>query len=76
MGPTLYLFKHCKFERKLDCLYPSNIHGIVAGADNKLAVFGAKSVCICEIVEIENDMRYIYIFKYNKYNNMVLHPKD
>lgn len=60
MGPTLYLFRHCKFEHKLDCLYPTNVHGIVAGADNKLAVFGAKSICICKIVEIADDVRYTY----------------
>ncbi|XP_039303311.1 WD repeat-containing protein 6 isoform X2 [Solenopsis invicta] len=56
MGSTLYIYKHCKFEDKLDCLYPNNIHGIVVGANNKLAVFGAKSICICDI-EIACDIR-------------------
>ncbi|KAL6261293.1 hypothetical protein P5V15_008815 [Pogonomyrmex californicus] len=51
MGPILHVFKHSKLEYKLDCLYPNNIHGIVVGANKKLAVFGAKSICICNIVE-------------------------
>ncbi|KYN30635.1 WD repeat-containing protein 6 [Trachymyrmex septentrionalis] len=57
MGPTLYVFRDCKFECKLDCLYPSNIHGIVVGTDNILAVFGAKSICICKLVEIGHNIR-------------------
>jgi len=58
MGPTIYVFKHCKFEYKLDCLYQSNIHGIVVGTNNKLAIFGAKSICICKL-EIEYDLKYV-----------------
>ncbi|XP_012532224.1 WD repeat-containing protein 6 isoform X2 [Monomorium pharaonis] len=57
MGSILYVYKHCKFKRKLNCLYPNNIHGIVVGANNKLAVYGARSICICDIVEIECDIR-------------------
>ncbi|XP_071571195.1 tRNA (34-2'-O)-methyltransferase regulator WDR6-like isoform X1 [Temnothorax nylanderi] len=56
MGSMLYLYKDCKFERKLDCLYPSNIHGIVVGINNELAVFGARSICVCNIVEIVDDV--------------------
>lgn len=66
MGPNLYVFRHCKLEQKLDCLYPSNIHGIVVGANNKLAVFGAKSICIYNIDEIAYDIKYVIIFKYNR----------
>ncbi|XP_072762395.1 tRNA (34-2'-O)-methyltransferase regulator WDR6-like [Anoplolepis gracilipes] len=59
MGPTLYFFQLSKYDEnynlreKLDCLYPNNIHGIVVGPNNKLAVFGAKSICICNIINQE-----------------------
>ncbi|KAL0127151.1 hypothetical protein PUN28_005435 [Cardiocondyla obscurior] len=57
MGSLLYLYRYGKFECELDCLYPNNIHGIVAGENNVLAVFGAKSICICNIVKVESDVR-------------------
>lgn len=62
MGPTLYIFQHSKFGEnyelrdKLDCLYPNNIHGIVVGPNNKLAVFGANSICICDIINQRGEM--------------------
>lgn len=58
MGPTLYIFEKESYRLKnsLDCLYPNNIHGIVLGPDNKLVVFGAKSICICNILEKEEIM--------------------
>jgi len=57
MGPTLYIFNKDSYElkSKLDCLYPSNIHGILVGPNNKLVIFGAKSICICSIVKEEGD---------------------
>ncbi|XP_076663163.1 trafficking protein particle complex subunit 31 isoform X1 [Andrena cerasifolii] len=47
IGCTLHIFNAdtCKIEGKIDCLYPDNIHGIVDGSNNKLAVFGANSFC-------------------------------
>lgn len=54
MGSTLYVFDKESYQLKnrLDYLYPSNIHGIVLGINNKnLAIFGAKSICICDIVK-------------------------
>ncbi|XP_076482477.1 trafficking protein particle complex subunit 31 isoform X10 [Bombus vancouverensis nearcticus] len=43
MGCVLYIFnaKTYKLEKKINCLYPYNIHGIVEGPNNKLTVFGA-----------------------------------
>ncbi|KAM0729073.1 tRNA (34-2'-O)-methyltransferase regulator WDR6 [Formica fusca] len=64
MGPTLYVFQRSKFDEnyelrdKLDCLYPNNIHGIVMGPNNKLAVFGAKSICICDIINQRGEMTF------------------
>lgn len=51
MGPNLYVFRNCTLFEKINCLGSSNIHGIEAGANNKLAVFGARSMCICKRVE-------------------------
>ncbi|XP_011869820.1 PREDICTED: WD repeat-containing protein 6 [Vollenhovia emeryi] len=57
MGPMLYLYRHGQMKDNVNCLYPNNIHGIVADeyserhVDSKLAVFGAKSLCICAIGE-------------------------
>lgn len=47
IGCTLHIFDADtgKIEGKIDCLYPDNIHGIVEGPKNKLAVFGANSFC-------------------------------
>ncbi|XP_029178864.1 WD repeat-containing protein 6 isoform X1 [Nylanderia fulva] len=65
MGPTLWVFEHSKFcenyelKEKLDCLYPNNIHGIVVGPNNKLAVFGAKSICICNIVNQRGEITFV-----------------
>ncbi|XP_017754598.1 PREDICTED: WD repeat-containing protein 6 [Eufriesea mexicana] len=51
MGCTLYIFNvdTYKFERKINCLYPYNIHGIIEGPDNKLTVFGAHFFCTYNI---------------------------
>lgn len=51
----LYVFDRNSYElkSKLNCLYPSNIHGIVVGPNNALAIFGAKSLCICDIIKQE-----------------------
>ena len=42
MGCALYIFNGStyKLEKKINCLYPYNIHGIIEGPDNKLTVFG------------------------------------
>lgn len=55
MGSMLYVFDRNSYElkSKLNCLYPSNIHGIVVGPNNALAIFGAKSLCICDIIKQE-----------------------
>jgi len=53
MGSILYIFEKDSYQliNSLDCLYPNNIHGIVLGPNNKLAIFGAKSICICNILK-------------------------
>ncbi|XP_019886764.2 WD repeat-containing protein 6 [Ooceraea biroi] len=55
MGSILYIYEKDSYQLKsnLDCLYPNNIHGIVLGPNNKLAVFGAKSICVCSILKEE-----------------------
>ncbi|XP_011143279.1 WD repeat-containing protein 6 isoform X2 [Harpegnathos saltator] len=55
MGSTLYVFDRDSYQlqSKLNCLYPSNIHGIVVGPNNILAVFGAKSICVCDVIKQE-----------------------
>lgn len=57
MGSALYIFDKDSYElkSKLDCLYPNNIHGIIVGPNNKLAIFGAKSICICDMVKEEGE---------------------
>nr|XP_033338866.1 WD repeat-containing protein 6 isoform X1 [Megalopta genalis]XP_033338867.1 WD repeat-containing protein 6 isoform X1 [Megalopta genalis] len=63
VGTTLHIFRADTFvlETKIDCLYPNNIHGIVEGPNNKLAVFGANTFCtyhICineETLQIKED---------------------
>lgn len=51
----LYVFGTDSYQlkSKFNCLYPSNIHEIVVGPNNILAVFGAKSICICDIIKQE-----------------------
>ncbi|XP_053970887.1 WD repeat-containing protein 6 [Hylaeus volcanicus] len=51
IGSTLHIFDgdtH-KLEEKINCLYPYNIHGIVEGPNNNLAVFGANFLCFYNI---------------------------
>ncbi|XP_076278932.1 trafficking protein particle complex subunit 31 isoform X5 [Lasioglossum baleicum] len=65
IGTTLHIFRADTFEleKKIDCLYPNNIHGIVEGPNNKLAVFGANifSTYYIEIkdgtLEIKEDIK-------------------
>ncbi|XP_076239379.1 trafficking protein particle complex subunit 31 isoform X2 [Calliopsis andreniformis] len=47
IGCTLHIFDAdtFKLEKKLNCLYPYNIHEIVEGPNNKIAVFGANFFC-------------------------------
>ncbi|XP_076618371.1 tRNA (34-2'-O)-methyltransferase regulator WDR6-like isoform X1 [Colletes latitarsis] len=51
IGCTLHIFDAdtYNFEGKIDCLYPYNIHGIVEGPNNKLAIFGANFLCAYNI---------------------------
>ncbi|XP_032663397.1 WD repeat-containing protein 6 isoform X2 [Odontomachus brunneus] len=65
MGSMLYVFDTNSYQlkSKLNCLYPSNIHGIVVGPNNILAVFGAKSIYICDIIKQEE------VITFKKRNN-------
>lgn len=51
VGCSLYIFNvnTYKLEKKINCLYPYNIHGIIEGPDNKLTVFGANYFCTYKI---------------------------
>ncbi|XP_031827082.1 tRNA (34-2'-O)-methyltransferase regulator WDR6 isoform X2 [Nomia melanderi] len=67
IGCALHIFNTSTFklEKKIDSLYPYNIHGIVGGPNDKLAVFGANYFCTYTVhtkektLEIKEDTKKI-----------------
>ncbi|XP_014467979.1 PREDICTED: WD repeat-containing protein 6 isoform X2 [Dinoponera quadriceps] len=73
MGSTLYVYDKNSYQlrSKLNCLYPSNIHGIVVGPNNILAVFGAKSIFICDIIKQKEAVTFKKLNN-NEFNDWII----
>ncbi|XP_076163612.1 tRNA (34-2'-O)-methyltransferase regulator WDR6-like isoform X1 [Ptiloglossa arizonensis] len=58
VGCTLHIFdiETYKLEGKINCLYPNNIHGIVEGPNNTLAIYGSNFICAYNIYKREETL--------------------
>ena len=56
IGCTLYAVDkvHFKIKIKIDALHPDNIHNITIKSNNKLIVYGGKSLCMFSL-DIKDD---------------------
>ena len=59
LGSALYIVNklNYKLQTKLDVLYPERIHGIIEAAENKLIIFGGKSLRICKLDITNNSIK-------------------
>ncbi|XP_012154196.1 tRNA (34-2'-O)-methyltransferase regulator WDR6 isoform X6 [Megachile rotundata] len=77
VGCTLHIFDidTYKLEKKIDCLYPYNIHGIIEGPNNKISIFGANSLCGYNIQKKQETLIVKEEFSKNCLNDWIITVK-
>lgn len=61
IGCTLYIINRAdlKVKSKIDALHPDNIHEIFLKSNNKLIVYGRKSLCLFHFHITDDSVRYV-----------------
>ncbi|XP_034191161.2 tRNA (34-2'-O)-methyltransferase regulator WDR6 isoform X2 [Osmia lignaria lignaria] len=77
MGCTLHVFgtDTYKLEKKINCLYPHSIHGIIEGPNDMLAVFGANFLCAYNIQKNQGTLIIEEVFSNKCFDDWIIAAK-